>query len=128
MTEQPEKKLEALYQQDHKEEEEVSRQPEEPKAHKETVTSEEATGTLPPKSRSRLERLEQKKAQIENQIKAIHACENAKTRRERTRRLIQIGALSEKYFTCEGIEPKEYEALLKQIVAEEKVKAILKKS
>jgi hypothetical protein len=66
---------------------------------------------------SRLERLEQQKAQIENKIKAVQARENEKVRRARTRRLIQLGALSEKYFNCPGIEPPAFEQLLKKVVA-----------
>lgn len=91
------------------------------------ITEEQVEQEKPPEKPSRLEKLERQKSQIEAKIKAIHARENEKTRRERTRRLIQIGALSEKYFNCEGIEPGQYEELLKKLVAEEKVKTILKR-
>ncbi len=67
--------------------------------------------------RGRLERLERQKKQIENKIKAIHARENEKTRKARTRRLIQLGALAETYFDCSGIEPAQFEELLKKVVA-----------
>lgn len=66
---------------------------------------------------SRKEKLELRKKQIEKSLKAIEAKEKAKERKVRTRRLVQIGALSEKYFHCAGIEPEAFEQLLKQIVA-----------
>jgi hypothetical protein len=64
----------------------------------------------------RLEKLEKQKRHIDEQIKAIQAKNKEKERKNRTRRLIQIGALSEKYFDCVGIEPAEYEEFLKWIV------------
>jgi hypothetical protein len=70
------------------------------------------------KKMSRLEKLEQKKAQLEHQIKAIQARENEKVRKARTRRLIQIGAIAEKYLQCpQDMEPAEFEQVMKQVVA-----------
>ena len=66
---------------------------------------------------SRLAKLEQRKKQIENQIKALEARDKEKDRRARTRRLVQLGALAEKYFACPGIEPEQFEVLLKKVVA-----------
>ena len=34
-------------------------------------------------------------------------------RKNRTRRLIQLGALAEKYLHCEGVSPEEFESRLK---------------
>ena len=39
--------------------------------------------------------------------------------------MIEIGALSEKYFNCEDVEPKDYETLLSKLVALDPVKSIL---
>ena len=75
--------------------------------------------------KSRIEILEEKKRQIENQIKAIKAREKEKERKTRTRRLIQNGALAEKYFNCDKIEPAEFEQLLLKIVNIPEVKTII---
>jgi hypothetical protein len=78
---------------------------------------------------SRLEKLERQKSQIEARIKAIQTRENEKERRERTRRLIQIGAIACKYLNCpDDIEPKSFEELLKRVVEVPEVKNILKRS
>lgn len=45
----------------------------------------------------------------------------------RTRRLIQNGALSEKYFNCSNISPTEYEELLKKLVSLDPVKILISK-
>jgi hypothetical protein len=128
MSEQPPEGFEALFQHTNRETEEAAQHPVEMRTEKETVNKEETTGTLPPKSISRLARLEQKKAQIEQQIKAIHARENEKVRRERTRRLIQIGALALKYLNCpQESEPQEFETFLKQFVEQPEVKRYLQR-
>lgn len=41
-------------------------------------------------------------AEIAKKKKAIQAKDNEKNRKERTRRLIQIGAIAIKYFNCEN--------------------------
>ena len=75
--------------------------------------------------KSKLEMLEDKKRQIENQIKAIKAKEREKERKARTRRLIQNGALVEKYLNCENVEPADLEHLLLKIVNIPEVKALI---
>lgn len=62
-------------------------------------------------------KLNQLKAQKQNLLKK----ENEKLRRERTRRLIQIGALSEKYFNVPDIDPNDFEELLKKIVSNKSI-------
>src|SRR5512135_1671291 len=67
--------------------------------------------------KTRLERIEQRIAQLERQKKAIQARENEKKRKERTRRLIQIGAIAIKYFDCPNdIEPEEFEKRIKVLI------------
>lgn len=75
----------------------------------------------------KLQELEKKIEQMQAQKKAIIAKEKKAERAARTRRLIQIGALSEKYFNCADIEPEAYEKLIIQIVELPQVKAILSK-
>lgn len=75
--------------------------------------------------KSKLELLKEKKRQIENQIKTIQAKEREKERKARTRRLIQNGALVEKYLNCENIEPADLEQLLLTIVNIPEVKALI---
>jgi hypothetical protein len=85
--------------------------------------SDEPSGPLEPVVQgqpklNRLEKLARKKAQLENQIRAIHARENEKARRERTRRLIQIGALALKSLNLpDSIEPAAFEQVMQRVVA-----------
>jgi hypothetical protein len=76
---------------------------------------------------SRLERLQQKKHELERQISALEAKEKQKDRKIRTRRLIELGAIAEKYLKCEGIEPQKFEAFLKGLVEQPEVKRHLRK-
>ena len=69
-----------------------------------------------------LEILEKKMEQLKAQKKAI---QNKIERAQRTRRLIENGALAEKYLNCEKIEPAEFENLLKQLVHIEQVKTLI---
>lgn len=73
----------------------------------------------------KLQELEKKIEQMQAQKKAIIAKEKKTERAARTRRLIQIGALSEKYFNCADIEPEAYEKLISQLVELPPVKAII---
>lgn len=73
----------------------------------------------------KLQELEKKIEQMQAQKKAIIAKEKKAERAARTRRLIQIGALSEKYFNCADIEPEAYEKLISQLVELPPVKAII---
>jgi len=55
--------------------------------------------------------------QLQNQISEIEQREKFEERKKRTHRLVQIGALAEKYFDCKGIEPLEFEKLLQKMVS-----------
>lgn len=70
----------------------------------------------------RLKKIDEKMAQLKAQRQAIINREKEKERKERTRRLIQNGALAEKYLACEGLSPKEFEKELQRIVAIPEVK------
>lgn len=65
----------------------------------------------------RLKRIEKKMAQLKAQKQAIINREKEKERKARTRRLIQNGALAEKYFSCEGMAPENFEKELQKIVS-----------
>lgn len=69
--------------------------------------------------------LEKKQEQIKAQKKAIQSKIGKAERAQRTRRLIENGALAEKYFNCEKIEPADFEKLLQQLVQIEQVKSIV---
>ena len=64
----------------------------------------------------RLERIHEKMEYMKAQRKDILARENKRKRNERTRRLIQIGALSERYFDYKDVQPVEYEKFLNALV------------
>lgn len=70
----------------------------------------------------RLKKIDEKMAQLKAQRQAIINREKEKERKERTRRLIQNGALAEKYLACEGLSPEEFEKELQRIVAIPEVK------
>lgn len=75
------------------------------------------TQEVPTQKKTRLERLEQRISQLEKQKKAIQAREKEKRRKERTRRLIQIGALAIKYLDCPNdIEPEKFEEKIKSLI------------
>ena len=63
----------------------------------------------------RLKKLREQIAQKKAQEKAILARDRERQRKERTRRLIQNGALAEKYLNCENMPPNEFEKVLKKI-------------
>lgn len=69
--------------------------------------------------------LEKKQEQIKAQKKAIQSKISKAERAKRTRRLIENGALAEKYFNCEKIEPADFEKLLQKLVQIEQVKSIV---
>lgn len=73
----------------------------------------------------KLKELEKKEQQIKNQKKLLQNKLRKEERAKRTRRLIQNGALAEKYFDCANIEPEEFEKLLKQVVVSSDVQEIL---
>ena len=70
--------------------------------------------------------LEKKQEQIKAQKKAIQSKISKAERAQRTRRLIENGALAEKYFNCEKIEPADFEKLLQKLVTIDTVKTIIK--
>lgn len=65
----------------------------------------------------RLKKIDEKMAQLKAQKQAIMNREKEKERKERTRRLIQNGALAEKYLDCENMQPEEFEKELQRIAA-----------
>lgn len=71
---------------------------------------------LTEKEAQQLEKLRNKMAQMKAQEKTIIAREKDRQRKVRTRRLIQLGALAEKYLNCCGIMPAEFETLLQKII------------
>ena len=73
----------------------------------------------------KLQELEKKMAQLQAQKKAIQQKQSKEERAARTRRLIENGAIAEKYLNCEKIEPDNFEHLLKQLVQIEQVKSII---
>lgn len=73
----------------------------------------------------KLQELEKKMEQLKAQKQAIIAKENKKKRALRTHRLIENGALTEKYFNRPDISPEELEKLLQEIVKIEQVKALI---
>ena len=74
---------------------------------------------------AKLLELEKKQEQIKAQKKAIQSKIGKAERAQRTRRLIENGALAEKYFNCEKIEPADFEKLLQKLVQIEQVKSIV---
>lgn len=73
----------------------------------------------------KLQELEKKMAQLQAQKKAIAQRAKEKERKERTRRLIENGALAEKYFQAEKMKPEDFQKLLERIVRIEQVKNII---
>jgi len=67
----------------------------------------------------RLQNIREKMAQMKAQEKTILALERTRQRKERTRRLIKIGMLAEKYLECENMNPQDFEKLLKQLTGKE---------
>jgi|GEM_PF-1903950 len=73
-----------------------------------------------------LEKLQEKINQLRQQKQLITNREKEKQRKQRTHRLIQNGALAEKYFNVEGIEPDEFEKILKKLVELSGIESITK--
>jgi Fic family protein len=74
----------------------------------------------------RLQMVREKMAKLKAQEKTLLLKDRIRQRKERTRRLIQNGALAEKYLNCEGIPPNEFERVLKELVEIQAVKTFLK--
>lgn len=73
----------------------------------------------------KLAELEKKLEQLKAQKKAIQAKQNKIERAQRTRRLIQNGALAEKYLNCENIAPEDFEKLLVEVIKIYEVKTLI---
>lgn len=69
--------------------------------------------------------LEKKQEQLKAQKKAIQSKISKAERAQRTRRLIENGALAEKYLNCEKIAPAAFEKMLKQLVQIEQIKTVI---
>ena len=65
----------------------------------------------------RLQKIREKVTQMKRQEQAIISKDKARERKKRTHRLIQNGALAEKYLSCEGLEPNEFEERLREFVS-----------
>ena len=66
--------------------------------------------------KERLSELDKKINQLKEQKKALALKSSKKERAARTRRLIQNGALAEKYLHCENLDPAIFEKVLKALV------------
>ena len=75
----------------------------------------------------KLAELEKKMEQLKAQKKAIQAKQSKIERAQRTRRLIQNGALAEKYLNAENMPPEYFEKLLSSLAALDSVKAVIRK-
>ena len=63
----------------------------------------------------RLQSIRGRMAQLKAQEKTFLARVKERERKQRTRRLIQNGALAEKYLDCENFAPMQFEERLKEI-------------
>ena len=67
------------------------------------------------KDKKQLESLRKQITQLKARQKTVLARSKEKERKQRTRRLIQNGALAEKYLCCENMLPEEFENRVKEI-------------
>jgi hypothetical protein len=65
----------------------------------------------------RLKNIDDKIAQLKAQKNELKARERKKDRAERTRRLIQNGALAEQYLNAHELSPEEFEVFLQALVS-----------
>lgn len=75
-----------------------------------------------------LKRIEEKMAQLKAQKQAIINRKKAKERKNRTRHLIQNGALAEKYLCCEKLAPEQFEIFLQKLIQNNDVKEFIKQN
>ena len=61
-----------------------------------------------------LQRLNEKISQLQARKQTLVSRNKEKQRKARTRRLIQNGALAEKYLHCENMQPQEFEKFLQK--------------
>ena len=73
----------------------------------------------------RIKQIDQQLAELKAKRRALAVMAAKKERAARTRRLIQIGALSEKYLDCYNISGENYEILISRIVNLPAVKELL---
>ena len=73
----------------------------------------------------RLQKIREKMSQMKAQEQAIINRDKQRERKKRTRRLIQNGALAEKYLNCEGMSAGEFEEVLKKVVEVAEMENIL---
>ena len=73
----------------------------------------------------RIKQIDQQLAELKAKRRALAVMAAKKERAARTRRLIQIGALSEKYLDCYDLSDEHYELLLSRIVNLPDVKELL---
>ena len=73
----------------------------------------------------KLQELQKKLSQLKEQGKLLKARASKKERADRTRRLIENGALAEKYLNAQGMSPSDFEALLAKIAKIEQVKTTI---
>jgi phage shock protein A len=76
------------------------------------MTKDEKVGT-------RLKSIDEKIAQLKARKHAMKTREKNKERAERTRRLIQNGALAEQYLQCKDMETEQFEVFLSILVSAE---------
>lgn len=74
------------------------------------------------KEEKRLQILREKMSQIKAQENTILAKDRAKQRKEKTRRLIKNGELAERLLNCEGMNPNEFEKVLRYLIENANVK------
>ena len=73
----------------------------------------------------RKEKLEQQIAQKKAQLKKLQNQQRKQERAARTRRLIEHGALAEKYLRCPDMATEDFEKLLARIVSIPQVQELL---
>ena len=69
------------------------------------------------REKKRLQNLQEKMSQMKAQEQQIISREKSRQRKERTRRLIKIGTLTEELLNCGDMELANVEKLLNQLVA-----------
>jgi hypothetical protein len=76
----------------------------------------EGGDTMAKQNLDRLKSIDDKIAQLKAQKTELRAREKKKERAERTRRLIQNGALAEQYLNAHELSPIEFEGFLKALI------------
>ena len=74
----------------------------------------------------KLQKIRESITHLKHQEQAILAREKNRQQKQKARRLIKNGALAEKYLNCEGMNPTDFEKLLKQLSPLEEVQNFLK--